>query len=99
VATSLQMEAGAAQDRVALAARVLRELDECYQLALADFERVADEWAEMCTTLGRQITVTMGERRIDGFAQALDGDGALLLRRDNGQVERILGGDVTVERA
>jgi biotin-(acetyl-CoA carboxylase) ligase len=41
----------------------------------------------------------MGQRRIEGFAQALDSDGALLLRRDSGQIERILGGDMVVERA
>ena len=58
-----------------------------------------DEWAKLCTTPGRQIVVTMGQNRIEGFAQALDSDGALLLRRDSGQIERILGGDVVVERA
>ena len=83
----------------ALAARVLAALDECYQLALTDFEAVADEWAKLCTTLGRQIVVTMGQRRIEGFAQALDSDGALLVRCDSGQMERILGGDLVVERA
>ncbi|MGA2140170.1 MAG: biotin--[acetyl-CoA-carboxylase] ligase [Verrucomicrobiia bacterium] len=99
VATSLELETGRSHDRVALAARVLAALDECYRMALTNFEAVADEWAKLCTTLGRQIVVTMGQRRIEGFAQALDGDGALLLRRDSGQVERILGGDVVVERA
>lgn len=99
IATSLELETGNAQDRVALAVQVLTALDECYHAALTNFETVADEWAKICTTLGRQITVTMGQRRIEGFAQALDGDGALLLRRDSGQVERILGGDVIVERA
>ena len=99
IATSLQLETGSAQDRVALAARVLAALDECYQLALADFEAIADEWAKLCTTLGRQIVVTMGQRRIEGFAQALDSDGALLVRCDSGQMERILGGDLVVERA
>lgn len=98
VATSVELETGSAQDRVALAAQVLTALDECYRAALTDFETIADEWAKLCTTLGRQIVVTMGERRIEGFAQALDSDGALLLRRDSGQVERILGGDVIVER-
>lgn len=98
VATSLQLEIGSAQDRVALAAQVLANLDECYRVALTDFETVADEWAKLCTTLGRQIAVTMGQRRIEGFAHALDSDGALLLRRDSGQVERILGGDLAVER-
>jgi BirA family biotin operon repressor/biotin-[acetyl-CoA-carboxylase] ligase len=99
VATSLELETGSAQDRVALAAQVLTDVDECYGAALTDFEAVADEWAKLCTTLGRHIVVTMGQRRIEGFAQALDSDGALLLRRDSGQMERILGGDVTVERA
>ena len=82
-----------------MAAQVLAALDECYRTALTNFEAVADEWAKLCTTLGRQIVVTMGQRRIEGFAQALDGDGALLLRRDSGKIERILGGDVVVERA
>ncbi len=99
IATSLQIETGKPHDRTALAAAVLSELDDCYQAALTEFERVSDEWAGLCTTLGRQIVVTMGSRRIEGHAQALDGDGALLLRRDNGQIERILAGDVTVERA
>jgi BirA family biotin operon repressor/biotin-[acetyl-CoA-carboxylase] ligase len=98
IATSLQIETGKAQDRTALAAMVLSELDDCYRLARTDFERVSDEWAALCTTLGRQIVVTMGARRIEGHAQALDGDGALLLRKDNGQTERIVGGDVVVER-
>ena len=95
IATSLLIETGQRQDRSALAAEVLSELDHCYR---ADFETVVAEWAGLCTTLGKQIVVTMGARRIEGHAQALDGDGALLLRRDNGQVERILGADVTVER-
>ncbi len=99
IATSLELETGLPQDRVALAAQVLMALDECYQTALTNFEVIVDEWAKLCTTLGRQIVVTMGQRRIEGFAQALDGDGALLLRRDSGQIERILGGDVVVERA
>ena len=99
IATSLELETGSAQDRLALAAQVLIALDECYQAALTNFEAVVDEWAKLCTTLGRQIVVRMGQRRIEGFAQALDGDGALLLRRDSGQIERILGGDVVVERA
>jgi biotin-(acetyl-CoA carboxylase) ligase/biotin operon repressor/REP element-mobilizing transposase RayT len=99
IATSLELETRIAQDRVALAAQVLTALDECYRVALTNFETIADEWAKLCTTLGKHIVVTMGQRRIEGFAQALDDDGALLLRRDSGQVERILAGDVVVERA
>jgi biotin-(acetyl-CoA carboxylase) ligase len=39
----------------------------------------------------------MGKRRIEGCAQALDGDGALLVRKDDGQVERMLSGDLVQE--
>jgi BirA family biotin operon repressor/biotin-[acetyl-CoA-carboxylase] ligase len=99
VATSLLAATGQPQDRAALAARVLEELEELYRLAVEDFEAVTKEWAGLCSTLGRQIVVTMGQRRIEGCAQALDGDGALLLRKDSGQIERLLGGDLTVERA
>jgi BirA family biotin operon repressor/biotin-[acetyl-CoA-carboxylase] ligase len=98
VATSLLLETSVAQDRVALAAAVLSALDDCYQRALADFEAIITEWAKHSTTLGRQIAVRMGQRRVEGHAQALDGDGALLLRKDNGQIERILGADVIVEK-
>jgi len=97
IATSLQIETGHAQDRVALAAQVLGEFDECYHAALADFETVADEWARLCTTLGRQIVVAIAQRRIEGFAHALDGDGALLVRKDDGRIERVLGGDLAVK--
>jgi BirA family transcriptional regulator, biotin operon repressor / biotin---[acetyl-CoA-carboxylase] ligase len=99
IATSLELEAGRAFDRVALAADVLRALDDCYAAAQVDFDSIVAEWARLCTTLGRQLVVTIGARQMEGQAQALDGDGALLLRKDNGQVERILGADVVAERA
>ncbi len=99
VATSLELEAGRVFDRVALAAGVLQALDDCYGVAQTDFDSIVAEWAKLSTTLGKQLVVTIGARRVEGHAQALDDDGALLLRRDNGQVERILGGDVVVERA
>ena len=98
-ATSLLIETGQVQDRNALAARTLAALDDWYGAARADFDRVVGEWAGLCTTLGKQIAVQVGNRRVEGFAQALDGDGALLVRKDNGQMERIVGGDVVVEQA
>ncbi len=85
-------------DRPGLAAELLGELDELYRQAADDFSAISAEWARLCTTLGKQIAVRMGHRRIDGHAQALDEDGALLIRRDSGQVERIVGADLTLER-
>ncbi len=96
-ATCLEQAAGQRQDRIAVAARLLAELDRCYQQAAEEFDVIREEWAARCTTLGRQLVVTMGARRIEAQAYALDETGALILRKDNGQTERILGADVTVE--
>jgi BirA family biotin operon repressor/biotin-[acetyl-CoA-carboxylase] ligase len=98
IATSLLLETGQLQDRIALAVAVLAALEECYRAAQTDFDAIMADWARFSTTLGKQLVVTMGARRIEGHAQALDNDGALLLRRDNGRIERILGGDVVVEK-
>ncbi len=95
IATSLLIETGQPHDRAALAAEVLAALDHFYR---ADFDAVVAEWARLSTTLGRQLLVTVGARRIEGHAQALDSDGALLLRLDDGRIERLVGADATVEK-
>jgi BirA family biotin operon repressor/biotin-[acetyl-CoA-carboxylase] ligase len=51
-----------------------------------------------CTTLGRRVTLRIGDRTINGTAEALDDEGALLVRNEHGRVERILGGDVTLQK-
>ncbi len=99
VAASLRMVAGRTLERAELAAAVLRELDEDYaRLAAGGFAALADEWAAACTTLGREVTVQVGDRRWQGRAEALDSEGALLLRTEHGRLERLTGGDVTVAR-
>ena len=59
---------------------------------------MADEFEECCKTIGRDVTITVGERCLRGRAESLDADGALLLRTQHGHLERIIGGDVTVEK-
>lgn len=99
IATSLKIESGSACDRAALAAAILRELDEDYaRLIRGEFKAVADDWVERCTTIGSNVTIHIGDRRVSGRAEALDADGALLLRSEHGRLERIIGGDVTLEK-
>lgn len=98
VTTSLLIETGREHDRPSLAAMLLDELDGLWRETGSSFDRIIARWADLNTTLGRQLRLRVGSRVIEGFAQALDGDGALLARRDNGQVERVLSGDVVVEK-
>ena len=99
VATSLRAELGKPVSRPELAVAILRELDRDYaRLGSGQFAAVADEWEEHGTTIGQEVTIRTGNRQIRGRAESLDEDGALLLRTDHGHLERIIGGDVTLEK-
>jgi len=99
LATSLRAETGQPANRIDLAAAILRELDVDYaRITSGNFEAVADEWEEHCCTLGRRVTIRLGPRALTGQAESLDDDGALLLRTEHGHLERIMGGDVTLEK-
>jgi BirA family biotin operon repressor/biotin-[acetyl-CoA-carboxylase] ligase len=99
MATSLRIESGQPVSRPELAAAILRELDADYaRIRAGQFEALADEWEEQCTTIGRTVTIRIGERAQTGVAESLDSEGALLLRTQHGRLERIIGGDVTVEK-
>lgn len=97
IATSLSLESGRRIDRPALAARLLEELDLAYHDVLEGrFGTIADEWERRCTTLGRWVSIRVGPREIHGLAEALDEQGALLLRTEHGRLERIIGGEVSL---
>ncbi|MGH9593598.1 MAG: biotin--[acetyl-CoA-carboxylase] ligase, partial [Bryobacteraceae bacterium] len=99
IATSLRIESGQPVDRSELAVTILREIDRDYdRIRQGQFESVAAQWRERCTTIGRDVAIRVGDRVIRGRAESLDADGALLLRSQHGHLERIVGGDVTLEK-
>ncbi|HWI57998.1 MAG TPA: biotin--[acetyl-CoA-carboxylase] ligase [Bacillota bacterium] len=98
-ATSLRAELGRSIPRAELAVAILAELDRDYtRITSGDFAAVADEWEDHCATLGHEVVIRMGQRQIRGRAEALSEEGALLLRTEHGHLERIVGGDVTLEK-
>jgi BirA family biotin operon repressor/biotin-[acetyl-CoA-carboxylase] ligase len=99
IATSLKAETGEEISRAELATEILRELDADYaRICGGKFSEVADEWEAGCATIGKNVSVQMGVRKIRGCAEALDDAGALLIRTEHGHLERIIGGDVTLEK-
>ena len=99
IATSLKLEAGEEISRAELATAVLRELDVDYaRICSGKFPEVADEWEAACVTIGKNVTVHVGDRKFRGRAESLDDDGALLVRTEHGHLERIIGGDVILEK-
>jgi biotin-(acetyl-CoA carboxylase) ligase len=63
-----------------------------------DGPEVADEWVSHCSAIGRQVSIQIGNETVHGRAEALDSDGALLLSTSHGRLERIMGGDVSVNK-
>lgn len=99
LASSLKIEAGRPFRRADVAAAILRELDVDYaRLRDGHFAQVAGEWAAQCGTLGQTVRIQIGGRELHGRAEALDDTGALLLRTVHGHLERIVGGDVVMEK-
>ncbi|MBI5384447.1 MAG: biotin--[acetyl-CoA-carboxylase] ligase [Verrucomicrobia bacterium] len=99
IGTSIQMEQGRSANRAELAVALIRELDADYaRVCDGRFTAVADEWEQCCATLGKSVHVLIGRRTIDGRAESLDEDGALLVRTQHGRLERITGGDVTLAK-
>jgi BirA family biotin operon repressor/biotin-[acetyl-CoA-carboxylase] ligase len=98
IATSLRIEARETIPRLELAAAILREFEADYaRIRLGRFAEISEEWEHQCTTLGRRVSIRMGDRVVTGRAESLDEDGALLVRTEHGRLERIIGGDVTME--
>ena len=94
-ATSLEQELGTTVVPVALVTSLLTEFERLY-LALPDNESIYSAWRDRLVTLGKRVTVHSGGDVLDGVAESVDRTGALLLRHDDGNVTKVIAGDVTL---
>jgi BirA family biotin operon repressor/biotin-[acetyl-CoA-carboxylase] ligase len=96
-ATSILAETGQETDRAALLQHLLAGVERRYARLRAG-ETPCAEWASRLATLGQRVQVDASGERYSGTAEAVDEDGALLLRTDDGHLRRLLAGDVTLLR-
>jgi BirA family biotin operon repressor/biotin-[acetyl-CoA-carboxylase] ligase len=94
-ATSVMTETGCPIPRLELLAALLASIERRY-LALREGHSFHREWAERLATLGHQVQASGEHERWSGLAEGVDEDGALLLRLDDGRLQRVLAGDVTL---
>jgi len=94
-ATSLMAEAGQGVDRNELMAALCNKLEERYLRFLSEGSTpVLEEFRSLTVTLGRRVKVILPGRIIKGWAEAIDRDGALILRTQGETHEVIRSGDV-----
>jgi BirA family transcriptional regulator, biotin operon repressor / biotin---[acetyl-CoA-carboxylase] ligase len=96
LATSLRMATERIIDRPAMAAAVLRALDTRLPQLENAFSQIVAEVARRSSLLGRWIRVQSGADILEGRAEELDADGHLLLRSEDGSLQRLSAGEVTV---
>ncbi|MCK8517616.1 biotin--[acetyl-CoA-carboxylase] ligase [Methanoculleus sp. 7T] len=92
--TSLEAEVGHEVDRVALLARVLREFELRYQqLEDEEYDSIIREWKSLSLTLDQRVAIRTINKTFEGEAIDIDNYGALIIRRDDGRIERVIAGD------
>ncbi|HHX45058.1 MAG TPA: biotin--[acetyl-CoA-carboxylase] ligase [Chloroflexi bacterium] len=94
-ATSLSAEWGRPVSRPDLLIAFLQHADDLYLRLQGGWSpRVA--WRDALTTLGREVVVGTPEETLQGVAEDVDDDGALLVRTGDGALRRVMAGDVTL---
>ena len=94
VATSLR-GTGRRYSRLAIIRAFLRTMDVFYGRFLRqEFPAILDEWRQATVTLGKPVTVKLGAEEISGLAVDVAPDGALLVEKSGGGVEKIISGEI-----
>jgi BirA family biotin operon repressor/biotin-[acetyl-CoA-carboxylase] ligase len=92
--TSISSELGHDINRPKLLARVLKEFEQRYLLLESEeYETIIREWKSLSLTLDHRVHVKTLRKSFDGEAIDIDEHGALILRKDNGKIERVIAGD------
>ncbi len=95
MATSLMHLAGREIDRWAVLKAVAAAWIDRYAW-LAAGDRLREAWAARLINLHQTVRVSLNDQVVEGYAEGVDDDGALLLRTADDQVRRLLSGDVTL---
>jgi BirA family biotin operon repressor/biotin-[acetyl-CoA-carboxylase] ligase len=54
------------------------------------------EWMESLVTVGQDVVVSSADEVVEGLAERVDPDGALLVRLANGRLRKVVAADVSL---
>jgi BirA family biotin operon repressor/biotin-[acetyl-CoA-carboxylase] ligase len=92
--TSISAEVGHEVDRASFLARILKEFESHYLLIESgEYDTIIREWKSLSCTLDRRVDIRTLKNSFEGEAVDIDEFGALIIRKDNGKLERVIAGD------
>jgi len=91
--TSLQTELGGAIDRVWFTKRLLTSFEYEYLRLYKQFPQILDEWRYFLATIGKRVQINNPSTAIYGKAVGVDREGALIIKCDDGFIERVVAGE------
>ncbi len=95
IATSLREALGHEIEREKFTADLIGELEVWYQEFLqVGKSRIINEWMKRWGAIDRRVLVRFDGREIEGIASGIDENGYLLVKKNDGTMERIIAGDV-----
>ncbi len=92
---SLQEILGESISRIKLTQLLLENFEKYYNvLQKKEFAPILEEWKESANYLGKKITVVSAEQTISGKAIDITPEGALIIRKEDGELVHVLSGTV-----
>jgi BirA family biotin operon repressor/biotin-[acetyl-CoA-carboxylase] ligase len=92
--TSICAEVGHEVDRASFLARILKEFESHYLLIEgSEYDTIIREWKSLSCTLESRVQIRTLKNSFEGEAIDIDAFGALIIRKDNGKLERVISGD------
>lgn len=86
--------------RVDLLCDILKNMEELYEQAITEgFAPVLDEWRKYSCTLGQEVKVIAPDCTYFGKALDIDDEGLLIVRKEDGSLEKVVAGDVSIRPA
>jgi len=92
--TSISAEMGHEVDRASLLARILKEFESRFLLVESgEYDTIIREWKSISCTLENRVQIRTLKNSFEGDAVDIDEFGALIIRKENGRLERVIAGD------
>ena len=96
MAGSLASVTGREISRAQTAAAMIRALEQMDRTLLTGKAHILDRYRRDCVTLGREVALIRGDDVRHGTALDIDGEGALVVRFEDGSIQAVSSGEVSV---